>query len=66
MTGEHNTNEDDGDARHNVIRIIDHENFDADTIDFDYSILEIDCQDKIDLTDKARAACLPEPGMIQL
>ena len=29
------------------------------TLDYDFSILELDCNDKIDLTDKARAACLP-------
>ena len=28
-------------------------------MDYDFSILELYCDDKIDLTDKARAACLP-------
>ena len=48
-----------GETRHRVARIIDHPSYDYNTADYDYSILELDCNDKIDLTDKARAACLP-------
>ena len=48
-----------GETRHRVARIIDHPSYDYNTVDYDYSILELDCNDKIDLTDKARAACLP-------
>ena len=48
-----------GETRHRVARIIDHPSYGTNGIDYDYSILELDCNDKIDLTDKARAACLP-------
>ena len=48
-----------GETRHRVARIIDHPSYGTNGIDYDYSILELDCSDKIDLTDKARAACLP-------
>ena len=48
-----------GETRHKVARIIDHPRYGTNGIDYDFSILELDCGDKIDLTDKARAACLP-------
>merc|ERR1712110_883102 len=60
LTGEHDLTVAQGETRHNVKRIISHESYGQDTgIDFDFSILTIDCGEKIDLTDKARAACLP-------
>ena len=48
-----------GETRHRVARIIDHPRYHRSPLDYDFSILELDCNDKIDLTDKARAACLP-------
>ena len=48
-----------GETRHRVARIIDHPSYSTNGHDWDFSILELDCSDKIDLTDKARAACLP-------
>jgi len=62
LAGEHDTSKGDGDTRHKVKKIFNHEKYNGNTIDYDYAILELDCKDKIDLTDKARAACLPDPG----
>merc|ERR1711962_229777 len=62
VTGEHDVTKADGDTVHDVIKIIDHPNYDSYTLDYDYSILEIDCDYKIKLNDIARAACLPDPG----
>ena len=59
LTGEHDVTQVDGDTRHNVKRIIDHPDYNRNTLAFDFSILELDCGDKINLTDKARPACLP-------
>merc|ERR1711992_328311 len=59
LIGEHDVTVAQGETRHRVARIIDHPSYGTNGIDYDYSILELDCSDKIDLTDKARAACLP-------
>ena len=59
LIGEHDVTVAQGETRHRVARIIDHPSYGTNGIDYDYSILELDCNDKIDLTDKARAACLP-------
>ena len=63
LTGEHDTTVDQGEIRHNVKSIVIHEKYGSETgLDYDFSILEIDCSEEIDLTDKARAACLPNSG----
>ena len=63
VTGEHDTSDPLGDTHHNVKSIVDHPSYDiAARTDYDFSILTIDCNQEIDLTDKARAACLPESG----
>jgi len=60
LTGEHDTSVSQGETRHNVKSIINHPSYTGKpTYNYDYSIITIDCNDKIDLTDKARAACLP-------
>jgi len=60
LTGEHDTTVAQGETRHNVKNIVNHPSYGSQTgIDYDFSILEIDCGEQIDLTDKARAACLP-------
>merc|ERR1711992_202397 len=59
LIGEHDVTVAQGETRHRVARIIDHPSYGTNGIDWDFSILELDCSDKIDLTDKARAACLP-------
>jgi len=63
LTGEHDTSDPVGDTVHNVKSIVNHPSYYVDASDtpyYDYSILTIDCNNEIDLTDKARAACLPE------
>ena len=62
LTGEHDVTMADGDTRHNVKRIIDHPAYDSFTTDYDYSIIELECGDEIDFSDKARPACLPDIG----
>merc|ERR1711992_191800 len=59
LIGEHDVTVAQGETRHRVARIIDHPSYGTNGIDWDFSILELDCSNKIDLTDKARAACLP-------
>ena len=59
LAGEHDVTVAQGETRHKVARIIDHPRYNRSTLDYDFSILELYCDDKIDLTDKARAACLP-------
>jgi len=61
VTGEHDTSDPLGDTRHNVKSIVEHPSYNiAYPNDYDISILTIDCDEEIDLSDKARAACLPE------
>ena len=62
LTGEHDTTVAQGETRHNVKSIVNHEKFNIQTLEYDFSILEIDCSEEIDLTDRARAACLPNSG----
>ena len=62
LTGEHNTSVAQGETRHSVKTILNHPNYNGQTTDYDYAILTIGDGEKIDLTDKARAACLPDTG----
>jgi len=61
FTGEHDISDAQGDTRHIVKRVVNHPSYaGSPTNNYDFSILTIDCNEEIDLTDKARAACLPE------
>jgi len=62
FTGEHDLSDARGDTRHNIKSIVNHPRHvgPPTSNDYDYSIITIDCNEEIDLTDKARAACLPE------
>ena len=66
LTGEHDRTVAEGETRHNVKRAIKHEKYDPRRTNYDFAILEIDCSEEIDLTDKARAACLPNSGLPML
>jgi len=66
LTGEHDTTVAQGEIRHSVKSIVNHPSYGSQTgIDFDFSILTIDCDEEIDLSDKARAACLPESDVYE-
>jgi len=62
FTGEHDLYDSRGDTTHKVKKIVEHPKYNAakNKNDYDFSIITIDCADKIDLSDKARAACLPK------
>jgi len=63
LTGEHDTSVPQGETRHNVKAILNHRNYTGQpNYDYDMAILTIDCSEKINLKDKARAACLPKKG----
>ena len=66
LTGEHDRTVAEGETRHNVKSIVNHKKYVSSALDYDFSILEIDCGEEIDLTDKARAACLPTSGLSKL
>jgi len=61
LTGMHETSATHQATRHDVKSIADHPSYKHSHYeDWDYSILTIDCKNKIDLNGNARAACLPE------
>ena len=66
-TGEHDISDTiQGDTHHNVKSIVQHSLFNKRAHwDYDFAILTIGCNEEIDLTDKARAACLPESGRLK-
>ena len=53
-----------GESRHKVEKIIDHPKYVIKTFDYDFSILELNCHDAINLGGNSPASpvCLPEKG----
>jgi len=65
MIGKYNFKDrESGATRHKVEKIIDHPKYNHKTMDYDYSILKLNCDDAIDLgsNSPARAICLPKKG----